>query len=62
VLISIESEVEYIIKILSKFQKENLKSFVVRTDAVNDFNEWKDDFMKGTSKLSLSLVSFDIIS
>lgn len=50
VLISIESEVEYIIQMLSKFQKENLKSFEVKTDAVLDFNEWKDDFMKDTSK------------
>ncbi|KAJ5949897.1 flavin-binding monooxygenase [Penicillium verhagenii] len=48
VLISIESEVEYIIKMLSKFQKENLKSFTVNTDAVKDFNTWKDDFMKDT--------------
>jgi hypothetical protein len=50
VLISIESEVEYIIRMLSKFQKENLKSFEVKTDAVLDFNEWKDHFMKDTSK------------
>lgn len=37
---------------LSKFQKENLKSFEVKTDAVLEFNQWKDDFMKDTSMLA----------
>ncbi|KAJ5745469.1 flavin-binding monooxygenase [Penicillium odoratum] len=48
VLIAIEAQVEYIIKMLSKYQKENLKSFSVTSDAVDDFNNWKDDFMKDT--------------
>lgn len=51
VLISIEAEAEYIIKMLSKFQKENLRSFEVRSDVVRDFNEWKDAFMKESSML-----------
>ncbi|EFX00491.1 flavin-binding monooxygenase [Grosmannia clavigera kw1407] len=46
VLISIEAEVEYIVKMLSKFQKENLRSFEVKREAVRDFNEWKDVWMK----------------
>ncbi|TVY21170.1 putative sterigmatocystin biosynthesis monooxygenase [Lachnellula arida] len=48
VLISIESEVEYIIQMLSKFQKENIRSFEVKPDAVDAFNDWKDDYMKDT--------------
>jgi cation diffusion facilitator CzcD-associated flavoprotein CzcO len=48
VLVSIEAKVEYIINMLSKFQKENIRSFDVRSDAVDEFNEWKDDFMKDT--------------
>ncbi|TLD31411.1 hypothetical protein PspLS_01743 [Pyricularia sp. CBS 133598] len=48
VLASIEAEVDYMIKMLSKVQKENLKSFEVNSDAVRDFNEWKDEWMKGS--------------
>lgn len=51
VLISIEAEVEYIIKMLSKFQKENLSSFEVKSDAVHEFNQWKDSWMQDSSKL-----------
>ena len=51
VLVSIEAEVEYIIQMLSKFQKEKLHSFEVKTEAVEDFNNLKDEFMKDTSKL-----------
>jgi cyclohexanone monooxygenase len=49
VLIAIEAEVEYMIKMLSKFQKENIGSFDVRSEAVRDFNDWKDTFMDETS-------------
>ncbi|OCK83368.1 FAD/NAD(P)-binding domain-containing protein [Lepidopterella palustris CBS 459.81] len=48
VLISIEAEVEYVIKMLSKFQKENIRSFDVKPEPVAEFNEWKDKFMEGT--------------
>ncbi|KAA8618817.1 Phenylacetone monooxygenase [Pyrenophora tritici-repentis] len=48
VLISIEAEVEYMIKILSKFQKENISAFEVRSDAVEDFNQWTATWMKDT--------------
>lgn len=41
---------EYIIKMLSKFQKENIRSFDVKSEAVKDFNDWKDMFMEDTSK------------
>lgn len=50
VLIAIEYEVDYIIQMLSKFQKENLRSFEVKTEAVEDFNNWKDEFMADTSE------------
>jgi len=48
VLIAVEAEVEYIIRVLSKFQKENLRSFDVKQSPVNEFNQWKDDFMSKT--------------
>ncbi|KAF4447581.1 phenylacetone monooxygenase [Fusarium austroafricanum] len=48
VLISIEAEVEYIIKMLSKFQKENVRSFEVRRGAVREFNQWVQSWMKDT--------------
>ncbi|KAF2500039.1 FAD/NAD(P)-binding domain-containing protein [Lophium mytilinum] len=48
VLISIESEVDYIIKMLSKFQKENIRSFDVKPEPVQEFNDWKEHFMSGT--------------
>ncbi|KAJ5653418.1 flavin-binding monooxygenase [Penicillium lividum] len=61
VLIAIEAQVEYIIKMLSKCQKENLKSFSVTSDAVKDFNTWKDDFTKDTSEFKLKpLISSNI--
>ncbi|KAH8848465.1 hypothetical protein MCOR27_000787 [Pyricularia oryzae] len=46
ILASIEAEVDYMIKMMSKMQKENLKSFEVNSDAVRDFNQWKDEWMK----------------
>jgi cyclohexanone monooxygenase len=48
VLIAIEAEVDYFIKVLTRFQKENLRSFDVRPEPVEDFIQWKDDFMKKT--------------
>ncbi|KAH0276761.1 flavin-binding monooxygenase, partial [Aureobasidium melanogenum] len=48
VLIAIEAEVEYIIKFLSKFQKEDIRSFDVRQESVDDFNDYKDAYMENT--------------
>ncbi|KAK4938707.1 hypothetical protein LTR10_020890 [Elasticomyces elasticus] len=45
VLIAIEAEVDYIMTILAKFQKENLRSFEIKAQPVEDFCAWKDDFM-----------------
>jgi hypothetical protein len=48
VLISIEAEIEYIIKTMSKFQKENIRSFGVRSSAVREFNQWATSWMNDT--------------
>lgn len=48
VLIAIEQQVSYIIQMLSKFQKENVRSFTVSGEATQAFNDWKDEFMQGT--------------
>lgn len=48
VLVSIEAQVSYMIDILSKFQRENLKSFDVTPEASRDFNNHKDKFMSKT--------------
>ena len=46
VLIAAEQQVSYIVQMLSKFQKENIRSFRVRSDVTDAFNSWKDDYMK----------------
>lgn len=48
VLIAIEAEVEYIIQMLAKFQKENIRSFDIKQGPVDAFNEWKDHYMQHT--------------
>ena len=48
VLIAIEQQVSYIMQMLSKFQKENIRSFEVSAEATEAFNDWKDEFMEGT--------------
>ncbi|KAK7204234.1 flavin-binding monooxygenase [Myxozyma melibiosi] len=48
VLLSIEVEVNYMIDMISRYQKENIKAFDVCADAVKDFNEHKDEFMDTT--------------
>ncbi|TLD33784.1 hypothetical protein PspLS_00696 [Pyricularia sp. CBS 133598] len=48
VLINIEAQADYMVKLMGKFQKENLRSFRMRSDAVREFNEWKDEYMKET--------------
>jgi cation diffusion facilitator CzcD-associated flavoprotein CzcO len=47
-LIPIESQVDYMMKIMAKYQKENLKSFDITSEAVDDLNEHKDNFMNST--------------
>lgn len=48
VLIAIEHQVSYIIQMLSKFQKENVRSFEVSPAATESFNRWKNEFMEHT--------------
>ena len=47
VLIAIEQQVSYIIQMLSKFKKENVRSFEVSQET-ESFNHWKDAFMQHT--------------
>ena len=46
VLIGLEHQVSYIVQMLSKFQKENVRSFEVSSAASESFNRWKDEYMK----------------
>ena len=48
VLIAIEAEVDYIVRMLSRFQKENFRSFDVKSGPVDALCAWKDDFMSRT--------------
>jgi cyclohexanone monooxygenase len=48
VLVAIEQQVSYIIQMLSKFQKENVRSFEVSLEATKSFNRWKDHYMQHT--------------
>lgn len=48
VLIAIEAQVQYIIDMMSKLQKENLRSFDVKHEPVEELNAWKDKFMENT--------------
>ena len=36
------------VKMMSKFQKENIRSFEVRSSAVQEFNQWIASWMKDT--------------
>lgn len=45
-LIGLELQVSYIVQMLSKFQKENVRSFEVSSAATESFNRWKDEYMK----------------
>lgn len=58
VLINIEAQADYIVKMMAKFQKENLRSFRMRSDAVREFNEWKDEYMKETGEFLLFFCPF----
>ena len=42
ILIAVEHQASYITQMLSKFQKENVRSFAVSSKATEDFNAWKD--------------------
>ncbi|KIW80221.1 hypothetical protein Z517_06836 [Fonsecaea pedrosoi CBS 271.37] len=47
-LIAVEAQVDYLVKMLSRFQKENWSSFEVKVEPTKDFNEWKNEYMKLT--------------
>ncbi|KAH9479351.1 Putative sterigmatocystin biosynthesis monooxygenase stcW [Psilocybe cubensis] len=48
VLISIEAQADYICKLMDRWQTENIHSFSPKLEAVEDFIEHKDNFMKDT--------------
>jgi cyclohexanone monooxygenase len=48
VLIVIEQQVAYIVHMLAKLQKENLRACEVSAEATQTFNAWKDAFMQHT--------------
>ncbi|KIJ44722.1 hypothetical protein M422DRAFT_207723 [Sphaerobolus stellatus SS14] len=47
-LVLMEREIEYIIKIIGKAQKERLKSIEVKKEAVDDFDEYLDTYFQQT--------------
>ena len=48
VLIAIEAEVDYMMKVLARFQKENWQSFCIKSQPVEEFCKWKDQYMTHT--------------
>ena len=42
ILIAVEHQASYITQMLSKFQKENVRSFAASSKATENFNAWKD--------------------
>ncbi|KAI0198402.1 hypothetical protein F4808DRAFT_462870 [Astrocystis sublimbata] len=48
VLFGVETQVDYICKFIDKYQTTNIKMFHPKEEAVRDFVEYKDNFMKGT--------------
>ena len=48
ILIAVEQQASYITQMLSKFQKENARSFAVSAKATKDVNAWKDNYMDYT--------------
>ncbi|GME64939.1 hypothetical protein AJ79_09812 [Neofusicoccum parvum] len=48
VLIAMEHQVGYVVRMLAKFQKEDARAFAVREEAAASFNAWADDFMRPT--------------
>ncbi|KIM44457.1 hypothetical protein M413DRAFT_24952 [Hebeloma cylindrosporum] len=47
-LIAIEAQADYMLKMMNRLQTENIHSFSPKPDAVQDFIEHKDAFMKNT--------------
>ena len=48
VLVAVESQAQYICKFINKWQREQIRSFEVRSEAVEEFVAHKDKLMKGT--------------
>ncbi|PGH26446.1 hypothetical protein AJ80_01944 [Polytolypa hystricis UAMH7299] len=48
VLSAIESQADYMMKLIDRYQTENLATFSPKLDAVDDFIAYKDEFMKKT--------------
>ncbi|KAL3430356.1 hypothetical protein BDV09DRAFT_199749 [Aspergillus tetrazonus] len=48
VLIAIEAQADYMMKLIDRYQTTNIRSFAPTADAVNDFIEFKDHFMRKT--------------
>jgi len=44
-LVAVEAQVDYVVKMLSRFQKENWRSFEVKSGPTRDFNDWKNEYM-----------------
>jgi len=48
VLSAIEAQADYMCKLIDRFQTHNISAFAPRTEAIDDFIAFKDDFMKKT--------------
>ncbi|KAH9479348.1 FAD-binding monooxygenase moxY [Psilocybe cubensis] len=48
VLVAIEAQADYICKLIDRWQTENIHSFAPKLEAVEDFVDYKDEFMKST--------------
>ncbi|GLB41651.1 putative pyridine nucleotide-disulphide oxidoreductase [Lyophyllum shimeji] len=48
VLVFMEAQIDYILKLANRWQTENIRSFAPKREAVEDFVAHKDQFMKGT--------------
>ncbi|KAF8902333.1 monooxygenase [Gymnopilus junonius] len=48
VLVAIEAQADYMLKMMDRWQTETIHSFSPKKEAVEDFVEWKDEYMKGT--------------
>ncbi|KAF9888468.1 hypothetical protein FE257_008575 [Aspergillus nanangensis] len=48
VLSAVESQADYMLKLIDRFQTHNIATFSPQPEAVKDFIEYKDEFMKGT--------------
>ncbi|KAF7588834.1 hypothetical protein BBP40_005188 [Aspergillus hancockii] len=47
-LSAVEIQTDYILKLIDRYQTQNIQHFSPLVEAVNDFVEFKDQFMKGT--------------